>query len=214
MGTVHFELISEDHVWLITAKPNVNNGAFKAGSLSLSLSSSMIGQHASEAKIPDMIENNPANTTVEEILTPITLGFRPCRAAVQEGKCASLIWTPWSSISVSQQIVAQKNRRDRGTVPDRIQPVVHVQLFETPPAVLQRAIDKILLDGEELEFDDTNDGQIKKMLHQSRQASMMSMSQQLEEEETKKKKIQDNNDAKIIRRPLLTSKTMSKMRKK
>lgn len=118
-GTSHFELCSTDHVWAIIATP-IKGGKSQASVAASKFSSNESLSHAS------------ATSSIFES-PPTLLIIKPSIASLREGKCASMLWSPWCSLSVTQTMYSQGGQRIDSHNPGvtRIQPGIHIQLFDS-----------------------------------------------------------------------------------
>jgi hypothetical protein len=147
-GLTHLDMCTADHVWAIIARPHYETKAIKpvfSRSVStINQGSSVLGQNQSMSN--ESTVEQGAGPELIDVKQPLLMVFRPCSMALQEGKCLSIIWTPWQSLSVSHIIHPQTSKTrtkkvsiagsDHGSH-SRIQPVMHIQLFETPLKQLQ-----------------------------------------------------------------------------
>lgn len=64
---------------------------------------------------------------------PIILIIRPSPAALIEGKSTCVLWTPWSSLSVSQRMYSKSSQKiyELKEEDTKIQPCINVQLLES-----------------------------------------------------------------------------------
>jgi hypothetical protein len=116
-GTCHFELCSSEHVWALVASP-LNHGNKIGSSMSMG-SSLLVNKQSSEDGLQAGLSE------VIDELSPVLLVFRPSPGSLQTGKCASLLWSPWSSLSIAQSIASKSTNSSQ-----RVQPCVHIQLFD------------------------------------------------------------------------------------
>lgn len=59
----------------------------------------------------------------------IMLLFKPSLASLQDGKCLSFLWSPNTSLSLTQTMYL-KSTKDSKHIDYKIQPNIHVQLFD------------------------------------------------------------------------------------
>jgi hypothetical protein len=148
-GATHFELFSSNHVWAVVATPlrsfsllrgggggGNNNGPVGGTASAFSL---LVNKSHESATSP--AENNSLGQTAtgaaDESSSPVILLLRPSKATCkEESKCLSLLWSPGSSLSLSNllysKVVSRPNSEgERRGKEERIRPAIHVQLFET-----------------------------------------------------------------------------------
>ncbi len=140
-GQTHFELCSHDHVWVVMAStlakhnPYHGRGGSSHGSTILGGS----GHHLDGG--PSMLSNTGISSlgtggvsSMADVPPVITI-FRPSRGALQDGKCASVIWSPWTSLSLSQTMYSKVGKlgsaNRSGAQEVRIEPAIHMQVFDS-----------------------------------------------------------------------------------
>lgn len=111
-GQVHFEVCSTEHVWTLAAKPIVGKG--KGHNSNASLSSNSVHNVGYDSDKP----------------TPLLI-FRPSTASLSEGKCVTMMWYPFTSVSVTQTVYPQ-TKKGYSNNTDRFMPCMHVQLMDPP----------------------------------------------------------------------------------
>lgn len=143
-GQMHMELCSVDHVWAVVASPITATPASRGGvrefnSLAAEKGSQELGEGSNSSFVQTL-----------DTMQPQLLIVRPCKMALQDGKCLSMIWTPWLSLSVSHIVHPQTSKLKAGSrhaVIDgntRVQPNIHIQLFEPTKAKLERIGTKLV----------------------------------------------------------------------
>ena len=125
-GTSHFELCSTDHVWVIVATPIKSKTHGSHGSVSASKLSS--NESVSHASLVSSVYDSP----------PLLLIIRPSAGSLRDGKCASVLWSPWSSMSVTQTMYSQPINHGTNA---KIQPGIHIQLFDTTKKEIHHSYD-------------------------------------------------------------------------
>ena len=152
-GNTHFELCGEDHVWAVVASSlvaantnrsnrSVNSSQKHVSGMMDSVSLVSLSQHSHSTATPSVgLSETP----------PIVMLFHPVQGALQDGKCAALLWRPWTSLSVSQTIYSKTSKLgsvSRGE--QRIEPAIHIQLFDSAKEDVQTRVSQQhpMMDGE------------------------------------------------------------------
>jgi hypothetical protein len=157
-GATHFELFSSNHVWAVVATPlrsfsllrggGGGGGAAANNGLGGTASAFSLLVNKSHESATSPAENSLGQTATgaaEESSSPVILLLRPSKSTCkEESKCLSLLWSPGSSLSLSNllysKVVSRPNSegerrggraRNSGGREERIRPAIHVQLFET-----------------------------------------------------------------------------------
>ncbi len=116
-GATHFELCSPEHCWVLVASPIVMHKTRGA-------------HHFSEGD-----ERGAAGDAV----SPAVMVLRPSPSSLVEGRCTSLLWSPRSSLSVSQRVYPKQRSSLAGAkeIPDggsddlaTSPPYIHIQIFD------------------------------------------------------------------------------------
>eukprot|EP01034_Spumella_vulgaris_P025933 gene25933-32443_t len=90
-GATHYELLSTDHVWALIATVNVEKST----------------KHKYHA-ITGEIETENVDSAASLRHPPVVLLIRASHSSLQEGRCMSVTWSPYSSISVTQRVYAKE----------------------------------------------------------------------------------------------------------
>lgn len=171
-GDTHYELFSAAHVWAVIATPLKNPLVAGAGSKSSVAATSLLVNRSSmdlTSAVPNDGNRSPADPVPEGSLSTsldpplgsssqvnaaslstslapsstelsqLIFVFRPSKACCsQETKCLSVLWSPGQSLTVSQLLYSKPVKSThRSFVPpnrhkeERIKPSIHIQLFET-----------------------------------------------------------------------------------
>jgi hypothetical protein len=235
-GTTHFELCSDEHVWAIVAvplHPHSSNNTNKNNTVSKSVDNSL------EDGISNQVfaGSESLYSTMPEHQYPLLFVLKPSKAALQDGKCVTMIWTPWLSLSVSQSLHPHSMQTmDSNLSNQRIQPVIHFQLLEPSNNVLQSLEQRFQLQQEKKysefqeknsagEQDDRTHGSNNSSIESSTQASFQSLRRTVDDYRAANRSIDrrlemNNNNstkvgngAKINKKPLITTKSLYKMMK-
>lgn len=121
-GQTHFELASQDHVWMLAAKPQ--QAPSKHNKSVYSTSTSGTNLHASSS-----VSHNVGYDNDKPV--PVVI-FRPSQASLSEGKCVSMLWSPYTSLSLTQTVHTLSKKEAVSNSKDRVLPCIHIQLLDPP----------------------------------------------------------------------------------
>lgn len=119
-GSIHFELCSTEHVWALVATRNTS-------------------KHHKGAKDEEKMDTDGFEPDVD----PVVMMFRPTYSTMMAGRCTSVLWSPWSSMSISQRLYAKQKKgaeeekshnmssmSNSGLLQQSITPYIHIQIFD------------------------------------------------------------------------------------
>jgi hypothetical protein len=122
-GKTHFELCTADHVWAVVATMISPHKTYSAHS-----SIHQLGSAADSLTSPSH-RSGQSESVIDEKLIML---LHPSAGSLQDGKCASLLWSPRTSLSVSQTLLSKPNklRNIVRSEENRINPAIHIQIFD------------------------------------------------------------------------------------
>ncbi len=115
-GDKHLELTSEQHVWVLVAssnpaaeKRNHAAGLYDEGGILFQL------DEKNSTKVNHDLSGDEALEDEEKIdFSPAVFVFRPASTSLVTGRCTSLIWIPWTSVSITQRaMIAETPKHKR-----------------------------------------------------------------------------------------------------
>lgn len=132
-GTMTQQPCHPSHVWALvaTAKlPPAKKSNYNSQSGTLAADSSCFLDESGSLG---------ASTSSVQESSPAVLLIRPSRAALVSDKCTSIMWTPLTSLSITQRVYSKNKRaaeRSKSSEPNNSEmvssPEMHVQLFDGP----------------------------------------------------------------------------------
>lgn len=131
--TTQFQLCSEQHIWALVATSTLKSGGTIINTqkdyTDLSINSDDRGAGS-------------VSVAQSEYLYPVMLVFKPTASSLTNNKCTSVLWTPLSSVSITQRVYSSSNKsrstsvykQSTSIVSTNIEtvllPNMHIQIFD------------------------------------------------------------------------------------